>query len=683
MWSITCRDCKRRTSEAQIPDLTQETMMYADKKNTAQEHQSVFAIVGNMNVGKTCLFKALCGSNIHSINMPGSTVSVESGTIRGTGIRVVDTPGIYSIFSSNEEERVCRDILLPGHSEGPIAGIILVADAKNMRRSIAIALQYAEYGLPMLMVVNMIDEASSRGITIDTTRLSGLLGIEVCTTIAREGIGVRSVAAALARMRVPVQSVTFPSAVEHFLQEMEKLLIGDAHYPRALGLLLLDHDRTARACIARSFGSGMLERLTALGASCAPDGRLPFSISMTNIYNRQAERICAGVVSVEPPIKSSLIVSLGSLCSSLGAGIPIALIVLALIYLFVGSFGATYLVDTINEKIFESHLIPLCERLVAPIPSAFVRDMIVDPDFGLLPTGVFLALGLVLPVLLCFFIAFGFLEDSGYLARFSLLLDKVFKIMGLNGKGVIPLVMGYSCITMAILTTRMLDTKKERNIATMLLLLGTPCAPLLAVMLIVLERMPFTATLTVFGIIFAQTFAAGWVLNKLLPGRSAALLMEIPPLRIPKPLPVIRMAFVKTFHFMKEALPVFMLASVVVFIFDRLGGLTRLEMLAAPLVHDFMGLPDKSVQVFIKTIIRRESGATELMHLKDAYTNVQLVINLLIMSFLLPCINAAIVVVKERGAATAAAMLSSVMLYAVAAGGVLHWLFHRMGITFT
>ena len=381
--------------------------------------------------------------------------------------------------------------------------------------------------------------------------------------------------------------------------------------------------------------------------------------------------------------KTALLRHWAALCTNLSTGIPIALIVLTLTYLFVGTFGATYLVDTINTKIFEQLLLPLCEKLVAPIPYPFIRDMIVDPEFGLLPTGVFLALGLVLPVLLCFYIAFGFLEDSGYLPRFSLLLDKIFKKMGLNGKGVIPLVMGYSCITMAILTTRILDTKKERNIATMLLLLGTPCAPLLAVMLIVLDRMPFSATLTVFGIIFAQTFTAGWLLNKLLPGRAASLLMEIPPLRIPKPLPVFKMAFVKTIHFMKEAVPIFILASLVVFLFDRMGGLARLEMLASPLVHDFMGLPDKSVQVFIKTVIRRESGAAELLHLKSAYTNVQLVLNLLIMAFLLPCINAAIVVIKERGAATAAVMLSSVMVYAMVLGGALHFLFLWLGITFS
>ena len=224
-----------------------------------------------MNVGKTCLFNALCGSNTNSINMAGSTVKVEYGAIRGTPFQALDTPGIYSIFSSNEEERICRDILLPGNTEGEIKGIIVVADAKNMRRSIAITLQFAEYGLPMLMVINMIDEASSRGITINTTRLSEQLGIEVCSTIAREGIGVRSVAAALNRMRVPNRLVTFPSPIETFLEKHGKNCSPSAqHHPRALGLLLLDNDRSTQDCIQRRFGPGMLKQLTALGCLLRP-----------------------------------------------------------------------------------------------------------------------------------------------------------------------------------------------------------------------------------------------------------------------------------------------------------------------------------------------------------------------------------------------------------------------------
>jgi len=219
-------------------------------------------------------------------------------------------------------------------------------------------------------------------------------------------------------------------------------------------------------------------------------------------------------------------------------------------YLFVGSFGATFVVDTINSTLFEGFLIPLTEKLVKPIPSAFIQDMIIDPDFGILPTGLFLALGLVLPVLFCFFIAFGVLEDSGYLPRLSVLLVKVFQKMGLNGKGVIPIVMGFSCVTMAILTTRMLDTKKEKIIVTFLLLLGMPCAPLLAVMFIILDRMPISATIAVFGIIFSQILTAGYLANKILPGSRTPLFMEIPSMRLPKLWQIINMSAKKTYFFM-------------------------------------------------------------------------------------------------------------------------------------
>ena len=125
------------------------------------------------------------------MNFPGTTVSLAAGKIKSLHATIYDTPGIYSIFSANEDEKVSRDILLPQQSFSPISSILLVADAKNMKRSLAIALQYAEYGLPMLIDVNMIDEAAARGIDIDFEKLSEILGVDICTSIAREGIGVR------------------------------------------------------------------------------------------------------------------------------------------------------------------------------------------------------------------------------------------------------------------------------------------------------------------------------------------------------------------------------------------------------------------------------------------------------------------------------------------------------------
>ena len=649
----------------------------------SKPHNPGIAIVGNMNVGKSSLFSWLCEKETDRKNFPGTTVSLTAGQIKSLNATAYDTPGIYSIFSSNEDEMVSRDILLPQKSFNPISSILLVADAKNMKRSIAIAMQYAEYGLPMLLDINMIDEAASRGIEINFEKLSNLLGIDICTSIAREGIGIRKILTKLKSPRIAKKLVNYPDWVNNFLDIIEKLCKNSDISPRVIGLLLLTGDRSIEKYLSKKFGTELLDELKDLAADYRKGESETFQALLVNLYNKKAEQIVKEIQEVEPPRKNPLLVTFGDWCTQLHTGIPIAVAVLVLIYLFVGTFGATFIVDTINGVVFEGYIIPWTAKVLAPIPNQFFKDMIIDPDFGILPTGVFLALGLVMPVLFCFYLVFGILEDSGYLPRLSILLDKVFRKMGLNGKGVIPLVMGFSCVTMAILTTRLLDTKKEKNIATFLLLLGMPCAPLIAVMLVILDKMPFSATLTIFGIIFAQTFIAGFMANKILPGQGSPLIFEIPPMRLPKPMQVIKSSAHKTYFFIKEAIPIFVYASLFVFLFERIGGLEIAEKLLHPLTNSLMGLPEKSVQVFIKTIIRRESGATELEHLSGIYTNLQLVVNLLIMTFLTPCINAIIVLFKERGKKTAALIIVTVIIYAILMGSLVNHVCLALGITFT
>ena len=641
------------------------------------------AIVGNMNVGKSSLFSWLSGKETDSKNFPGTTVSLTEGHIKSLNATVYDTPGILSIFSANEDEIVSRDLLLPQESFNQISTILLVADAKNMKRSLAIAMQYAEYGKPMLLDVNMTDEAASRGIEINFEKLSDLLGIDICTSIAREGIGIRKILSRLKTPRIAKRLVNYPDWVENFLGIIEKLCQDSIVSPRVIGLLLLAGDRSIEKYLLKKFGSELLGELKDLATDYRKDDSETFRALLVNLYNKKAEQIVNEIQEIEPLRKNPFLVTFGDWCTQLHTGIPIAVAVLISIYLFVGSFGATFVVDTINGVIFEGFLIPWTTKILEFIPSEFFRDMFIDPDFGILPTGVFLALGLVMPVLFCFYLVFGILESSGYLPRLSILLDKVFRKMGLNGKGVIPLVMGFSCVTMAILTTRLLDTKKEKNIATFLLLLGMPCAPLIAVMFIILDKMPFSATLTIFGIIFTQTFIAGFVANKILPGQGSPLIFEIPPMRLPKPLQVIKSAAHKTYFFIKEAIPVFIYASLFVFLFQRVGGLEVAEDLLRPIINNLMGLPEKSVQVFIKTIIRRESGATELEHLSNIYTNLQLVVNLLIMTFLTPCINAILVLFKERGKKTAVVIICSVIIYAVLMGSLVNHVCLALGVTFT
>ncbi|MBW1898494.1 MAG: ferrous iron transporter B, partial [Deltaproteobacteria bacterium] len=581
------------------------------------------------------------------------------------------------------DAQTSRDILIHNNEILGILGIIVVADAKNLTQSISVALQYAEFGLPMIFNLNMTDESASLGIEIDIKGLSEILGISVVSTIARDGIGISRILSHMSEMRVARKLMEYPDWINKYFELVEKRIQTKEISSRIIGILLLTGDSGIEKYIERRFGPGMLTQLKSLTTEYSEYLNQPASILLTNLHYKKAEQIAAKIRKVDPPSRSPFIARFGGWCTSLSTGLPIAAIVLFILYQFVGAFGATFLVDTINTKLFKEILIPAAEKIVAPIPSAFIRDMIVDPDFGILPTGVFLALGLVLPVLFCFYIAFGILEDSGYLARFSILLDKVFQKMGLNGKGVIPLAMGFSCITMAILTTRMLDTDKEKNIATFLLLLGLPCAPLIAVMFIILGKMPVSASIAVFGIIFLQIFIAGFLANKILPGKRSPLIMVIPNMRMPKPIQILKSASLKTYFFMKEAVPVFILASLIVFLFERMGGLTLLEQLSKPVIKDFMGLPEKSVQVFIKTIIRRESGATEIEHLSNIYTNVQLVVNLLVMTFLFPCINATIVLFKERGTRAAVTIMTINVVYAILIGSIVSHACRILGITFT
>ncbi|MFN2352993.1 MAG: FeoB small GTPase domain-containing protein [Desulfopila sp.] len=678
-----------------------------------------YVLIGNMNVGKTSIFNSLTTKKVRPVNIPGSTVAVCRGEIKGGRGILYDTPGLASIFSNNEDERAARRIVLGqanGYDNGrensknsrincsndcskdcgggyakdyakdynnEVNGIIIVADAKNLKRSIAIALQYGEFGLPILLNINMMDEASSRGITIDKERLAELMGVEVTTTIAPEGIGIRELRAALGDLRPLKFAVSYPPPLEKLLQDVKKVLGGNHIAPRGIALLLLHHDMDARRYVESRYGAQALKKCVALVEKYYEDAPNHDRHLLAEMYNTIASRITAAVQVAEPPPKSSLLMKFGDMCTAFSTGIPIAVLVLLGMYFFIGEFGATYLVDTVNSKVFEGVLFPLVSQFTDRLPSPFVRDMIMDPDFGILPTGVFLALGLVLPVIFCFYIAFGILEDSGYLPRISILLDTVFQKLGLNGKGVIPLVMGFSCVTMALLTTRVLNNDKEKNIVSFLLYLCMPCAPLIAVMLIILEKMPVSATITVFGIIFSQVIVAGYLANRILPGERSPLLLEIPPMRLPKPLAVLKMAVAKTYFFMLEALPVFIIASLGVFLFERVGGLGLLERTLGPMIHHVMGLPEKSVQVFIKTMIRRESGAAELEHIRHMYTNLQLVVNLLVMTFVAPCINSFIVLFKERGIKAGLVINVGVFLWAILVGSLVNNICLYLGVSFS
>ena len=695
------------------------------------------AILGNVCVGKTSVFDQLCAAGPHAINIPGSTretqrgvLSVgaagaarlvrrscgacpaalttlrsssddpcapQSGPISGCPLpaaaapghvgasqelvpavtHLFDTPGSATLAANSEDEMVARDLLL----SGLIDTAVLVADAKNLRRSLALALEVAELGLPMVLDLNMVDEAENLGLLLDVGELSRQLGVPVVQTIGVTGMGVRRLAEGLQGARRPQSRVRFPASMERALAELEALLDAGPLPARGVAILLLSGDAGAQAWVRERLGDAALLTALQIVARLQAAHRAPLRALVADTFFEEAGRIADRVVSGSPRAPN-LLVRFGGLAQRPIPGTLIALVVVAIAWLWVGAFGATLVVDTLSAKLLNGLLMPLCADLVLYFPSEFVRDALMDPDFGLLPTGLFLAVGVVLPILFCFYGMQAVLEDSGYLPRLGVLFDRLLRRLGLNGQALIPMVLGLSCVTMAVITARMLPTRRERVLLTFLLCLGIPCAPLLAVMLALLGKMPLSASLVVFGVMGAQVMVAGALASRLIPGKRPDLILEIPQIRIPRPRVLLAKTWRRTWDFMREAVPIFLLASFAVFVFDRLGGLAVLEDWSRPVVGGLLGLPDEATQVFLKTMIRRENGATELSMLRGQFDGVQTVVTLLVMTTLLPCINTAIVVVKERGVRTAMVIFVAITGWAIGVGALVGLVCRGLGLDF-
>ncbi len=685
------------------------------------------AILGNVCVGKTSIFEALCTRGERSVNIPQSTMKVDRGvvTVGAFGaprslqrkcsscsvskishdklhreesvnifecpgasslktdstiaiLHLYDTPGSQTLAANGEDEMVARDLLL----SGAIDSLLVVIDAKNIRRSLAFFLEAREFGLPIVAALNMVDESEDMGVDIDEQALSKELGISVVSTVAVEKRGIRKLADTVPDAKVPNIKAKFPEDIETAVSEIEKLISTAFSSSRGLAVLLLSSDTAARKIAEKILSKEKLEAIDNILKGLNSTYRTPLKDLLQEIYHEEARKI-VNRVAVTSPSGPNMLVRFGSLSQKPITGMLIAALVMIAAYYWVGVLGAGIVVDSIMEVLLNGYLMPLAESIFLYIPSEFVRDALINEDFGIISSGIFLALGIVLPVLFFFYLFQALLEDSGYLPRLAVLFDRVFRKLGLSGHSLIPLLLGFSCVTMAVITTRILPTKRERIILTLLLILGVPCAPLLSVMLVILQPMPFTAFLAVFGTIVSQILLAGYLSSKVLKGDEPDLIMELPKMRIPRIRIIIRKTWRRSFLFIKEALPIFIIASFVVFLFDRVGGLRTVEQIAKPFIHGVLGLPDDFVQVLIKTAIRRENGAAELLHAKANFDNVQMVVTMLVMTFLMPCLNATIVIFKERGIATSTAILAIAASWAVVVGAVFNYVCRTFGITFT
>jgi ferrous iron transport protein B len=322
----------------------------------------------------------------------------------------------------------------------------------------------------------------------------------------------------------------------------------------------------------------------------------------------------------------------------------------------------------------------LADRVI-PIP--FIRDFFVG-EYGVITMGLTYSIAIVLPVVATFFLMFGFLEDSGYIPRLAIFCDRIFRLMGLNGKAVLPMVLGLGCDTMATMTTRILGTPKERLIAILLLALGIPCSAQLATIMGILGGISFAALLTLFAVVLSQMFLVGWLAARVVKGERSEFVLELPPIRWPRIGNLVTKTRLRVWWYLGEAVPLFLAGTVLLFALDRIGALVFISAAGRPIVTGLLGLPPATAQILVMGFLRRDYGAAGLFQLAHAgqLTGVQAVVALTVMTLFVPCVANFLMMVRERGLKTGFAILGVVTPVAIFTGAGLNYVLHALGIQF-
>jgi ferrous iron transport protein B len=362
-------------------------------------------------------------------------------------------------------------------------------------------------------------------------------------------------------------------------------------------------------------------------------------------------------------------------------GVPFIGLTLVMAWLIVGLLGAGLLVDLLQNSLFEGIINPALARVTEQlIPVPLLRDFLVG-DFGLITMALTYAVAIVLPIVGAFFIFFGLLEDSGYMPRLAVMLNRIFRRMGLSGKAVLPMALGLGCDTMATLTARIMETRKQRLIVTLLLALGVPCSAQLGVILGLLGGVGPLA-LILWGVItIGVILFVGWLAARVIPGESADFILELPPLRMPQAGNLAVKTVARIEWYLKEAVPLFVAGTFILFVLDATGLLGGIERAAAPILQGLLGLPPESTGAFLIGFLRRDYGAAGLydLHAAGQLDPVQTLVALVTMTLFMPCIAQFLIIIKEQGWKIAVGMVAFIVPFAIGVGALLNLLLRLTG----
>ncbi|MEG6585927.1 ferrous iron transport protein B [Dendrosporobacter sp. 1207_IL3150] len=629
-------------------------------------------LVGTPNVGKSAIFNYLTGAYTTVSNYPGTTVDILRGRakINKKSYEVIDTPGLYSLIPFTEEERVTRSLLEKEKADS----VIHVIDTKNIRRMLGMTIQLIEAELPVILDLNVIDESKRLGVEINTSLLSEILGVPVATTSAIRKIGLDNLRNLIKNYKYNKPVVfNFSDNIEAAISNIITMIKHSYGFSlRTAAVLLISGDPIMHKRVEKEEQYFEILNEIKLLQECYQT-----SLNAVLALQRQevVDRILNHVMTKQKQSNICFNEILGRYTREPLTGIPILCFVLYFgLYLIVGKFGAGFLVDYLDKNIFEVLISPTVEFYTNRyIEWDWLKSLIVG-EYGIFSLGIRYAFVIILPIVGTFFLVFAILEDSGYLPRLAMLVDRVFKKFGLNGRAIIPITLGTGCGTMGVMVTRTLESKRERILATFLIALTVPCSAQLGVILSLLSHND--KSLSIWAAYIVCIFVlVGWISARILPGNISCFYMELPPLRLPLIANIVKKAWTRMFWYFFEILPVFILTSFVMWTLDYFGFLKNIIMNIGPIIS-MLGLPSDTAEAFLLGFFRRDYGAAGLYDLcsQGILSDNQLLVAAVTLTLFVPCVAQLAVMVKERGLVASAVMVLIIAGIAFLSGYFINWL---------
>ncbi len=608
-------------------------------------------IIGNPNVGKSLIFSSLSGVGVEVTNYPGTTVGLQSGTVccQKNQIELLDLPGIYSLDGLSDEESLVRDVIQ--HKD--IDALLVITDAVHLERNLYLLLQIAEYDIPLVIVLNMIDEAKKQGLFIDTARLSHLIGSPVIETIATEGKNLdRILPLTLSEATPATIPVLYDRHIEAGVRSLNKLF----GISKTEGLLALQ-------------GIERREEITEASDTISSEIENEHRMSVSQIIaaNRHhaAKNLASAVCQKTKHSKKS---GIDRLLTKTIPGIPILLCVI------IGMLLCVFIIGTWMEEqivfLFDSLLIdPLLALPLDPLVSEIAFSLLIALQAGL---------GIAFPFILTFYLLMSYIEDTGYMTRAAFLADRTMHHFGLHGQAIIPMVLGFGCNVPAIMGIRNLTSKRERIIASFLITM-VPCSARTVIIAgIVAAFVGIAYAFSIYLIIFFLLILTGFIFSRVIPGQQLGMVLEMPPLRKPSFYQVLIRSWIHIREFLFIAMPLLIVSSIILGIFQYFGFLSVIEGIFAPVLESLLGLPDFVLTALLFGILRKEMAFETLVvlagtaDLLTVMTKVQLYIFAIVSTLFVPCISTIAVLGHEIGWRYAFLISGYTILLGLTIGAVIH-----------